>query len=97
MWVGFLQHERVFFESFTDEAFLEKLISFHSLEDVKGKDQYNPKRALMFKVRNNNYNNNYYYNYTFCAFYFRVSSVTMATACYHCFGLTWRDWQLIIR
>ena len=94
MWVGFLQHERVFFESFTDEGFLEKLISFHSLEDVKGKDQYNPKRALMFKVRNNN--NNYYY-YTFWAFYFRVSSVTMATACYRCFGLTWRDWQLITR
>ena len=94
MWVGFLQHERVFFESFTDEGFLEKLISFHSLEDVKGKDQYNPKRALMFKVRNNNNN---YYNYTFWAFYFRVSSVTMATASYHCFGLTWRDWQWIIR
>ncbi|XP_019858537.1 PREDICTED: proteasome activator complex subunit 4 [Amphimedon queenslandica] len=51
------EHEKVFYETFTDEGFLEKLISFHSLEEVKGKDQYSMKRALMFKNLFRNYGN----------------------------------------
>lgn len=51
------EHEKVFYEAFTDEGFMEKLISFHSLEEVKGKDHYSMKKALMFKNLFRNYGN----------------------------------------
>jgi proteasome activator subunit 4 len=51
------QSEQIIFSSFTDQAFVEKLISFLSLEEIKGKDKYNSKRAQMFKNLFRNYGN----------------------------------------
>lgn len=48
--VTLLQAEQIIFKAFTDPNFVEKLITFLSLEDVKGSDKYNVKRAQMFKV-----------------------------------------------
>ena len=44
------QDEAFIYTTFTNEEFVTKLISFLSLEENKGKDQFDTHRACMFKV-----------------------------------------------
>lgn len=45
------QGEKIIFEYFSDPEFIDQLIEFLSLEDRKGKDSFNPRRFLLFKVQ----------------------------------------------
>lgn len=46
-----MQAERVIFTVFTSADYVKKLVSFLSLEENKGKDQYSDGHFIMFKVR----------------------------------------------
>ena len=39
------------YDSFSSPEFVEKLVSFFSLEENKGKDRYNVRKFILFKVR----------------------------------------------
>lgn len=41
------------YESFTSQEFVDKLVGFFSIEEVKGKDKYDVRKYTMFKVRYN--------------------------------------------
>ena len=49
----FFQAERVVYDAFMSPEFVDRLISFLSLEENKGKDRYSTHRFSMFKVRRN--------------------------------------------
>ncbi|KAM5165243.1 proteasome activator complex subunit 4 [Mantella aurantiaca] len=41
--------EQIIYDNFTDEKFVNQLVTFLSLEDRKGKDKFNPRRFCLFK------------------------------------------------
>ena len=45
--------EQVVYSTYTNPEYIEKLVSFLSLEENKGKDKYSSKRMTLFKVRIN--------------------------------------------
>ncbi|XP_042364278.1 proteasome activator complex subunit 4B [Plectropomus leopardus] len=47
--------EKIIFEYFSDPEFIDQLIEFLSLEDRKGKDNFNPRRFCLFKGLFSNY------------------------------------------
>ena len=49
----FFQAERVVYDAFMSPEFVDRLVSFLSLEENKGKDKYDTRRFSMFKVRRN--------------------------------------------
>ncbi|KAH3856840.1 hypothetical protein DPMN_099435 [Dreissena polymorpha] len=42
--------ERVIYDAFSSPEYVAKLIDFLTLEENKGKDQFNHKRMILFKV-----------------------------------------------
>ena len=44
------QTEQEIFDAFSNPEFVDKLISYLSLEDRKGKDKFNVQRFVLFKV-----------------------------------------------
>ena len=46
----FFQSERVVYDAFTSPEFVDRLVSFLSLEENKGRDHYDTNRFSMFKV-----------------------------------------------
>ena len=44
------QSELVFYEALTSQEFVDRLFGFFSLEEVKGKDQFDVHKFDMFKV-----------------------------------------------
>ena len=49
----FFQAERVVYDAFVSPEFVDRLVSFLSLEENKGRDKYSTNRFSMFKVRRN--------------------------------------------
>ncbi|XP_077341678.1 proteasome activator complex subunit 4 [Lithobates pipiens] len=41
--------EQIIYDNFTDEKFVNQLVTFLTLEDRKGKDKFNPRRFCLFK------------------------------------------------
>ena len=45
------ENERIVYEAFTNEEFVNKLVNFLALEEVKGRDTFNHKKMILFKVK----------------------------------------------
>ena len=46
-----MQAERVVYDAFSSADFVEKLVSFLSLEENNGKDRFDRQKFTLFKVR----------------------------------------------
>lgn len=44
------ENERIVYTAFTNEEYVNKLVDFLALEEVKGKDNFNHKKMILFKV-----------------------------------------------
>ena len=45
------QSEQVIFDAFSSEEFVEKLVAFFSMEEVKGRDRFDIHKYTLFKVQ----------------------------------------------
>ena len=59
------QGEQVVFDFFTNEAQVSKLIGFLSLEERKGKDKFDSKRFVLFKVSMENHKSTKFISFQF--------------------------------
>lgn len=44
------ENERIVYDAFMNEEYVNKLVNFLSLEEVKGKDNFSHKKMILFKV-----------------------------------------------
>ena len=47
-----MKSEQVVYDVLSSSNFVQQLVSYFSLEEVKGKDKYNTQRYILFKVHN---------------------------------------------
>ena len=45
-----MQSEGIIYDAFSSEEFVEKLVTFLSMEEVKGQDRFDIHKYLLFKV-----------------------------------------------